>query len=260
MKGPQTVCTLCYCITGLVKNTILGVVVFEAYGSIVDYFIPKPSSCNSVDEKMQTFNAAPADRPGVLRALPYINSFEIVVGIHTLGGFIGGSAHGVVATLWDSVAVALRTTPHRWDTATLHDSLNPAVRLMRQQLRGMILHHAFSHAVLFGSYELSKRLILSHWTPGVKRTPNSLGNDENAALVKSTNQEPMVQVEYLAYVFLAGGIAGQLQHTVSHFTEKFFLRRSNSAFLPLRALVLPFLVSFFPSGIAFVALEYGHNG
>lgn len=231
----------------------MGVVVFEVYGAFVDTFIPVHALSNSIDENLQTRTAA-TKRSWSLQALPSNNKLPESVIINTLGGFLGGSAHGVVATLWDSIFDKMHqqfpiSRSNVWN-------LRPNLALVRQQLPGMIAHHGLSHAVLFGSYELSKRLILSSWASNTKCTLHDVRIVDDEHDVNIMHQQHMVHVEYLAYIFVAGGISGQAQHIASHFTDKLFLSHSISTSLPLRALLLPLAISFFPSGIAFVALEY----
>jgi hypothetical protein len=260
----SAVCMCFITTTGLVKNTILGIVVFEIYGAIVDTFIPVPSVSNDDDKKFQASNATTASSTWLLQGLASKNNLFVPVSIHSLGGFMGGAAHGVVATFWESVSITLQhKTPkfmlYRLGSTALREFMNPALALIRQQVPGMISHHGLSHAVLFGSYDLFKRLIFSHWTADTRQTYHDDSNDKSEHHVNSVNQEPMVKVEYLAYIFLAGGFAGQAQHIASHFTERWFLLYSSSMCHSWRAVLFPWVMSFFPSGVAFVAFEYSRN-
>ena len=229
---------------------------FEIYGAIVDSFIPAHIVSKRVDDTSQTSAVTTASRILSLEPLLNDNNLMAHVSIHSLGGFMGGAAHGVVATLWDSISIQNQNKIPKHAPCQLgltHGRLNPALVMSRYQLPGMITHHGLSHAVLFGSYELSKRLIFSR-TLCTKHTYHDVGHDSS-----EQNQEHTVQVEYLTYIFLAGGLAGQAQHIASHFTEKLFLKYTNSACFSWKTL-LPLAMSFFPSGIAFVAFEYGQNG
>lgn len=243
------------------KNTILGIVVFEVYGAIVDTLIPAPSVASRVNEKAQASNAATT----AISTLTDSSNLFVPISIHSLGGFMGGASHGVVATVWDSITNTTQhkhpiPAPFRFYPTMLCNLLNPAIISVRQHIPGMIAHHGLSHAVLFGSYELSKRLIFAHWIYGTRYSHHrDDDNYINEHHVKNMNHEPMVKVEYLAYIFLAGGIAGQAQHISSHFTEKWFLLNSYPAFQSWRTILFSLVMSSFPSGIAFVALEYGRS-
>ena len=250
---------------GLVKNTVLGIVVFEVYGATVDTLTSLPSVSNDVDETLYASTSTTASSTWLLQGLSNNNHLLRPVMIHSLGGFVGGSAHGVVAAFWDSISITMqhecpKLTSNRLNPIALRGYLNPALVLFRKNVPGMIAHHGLSHAVLFGSYELSKRLIISHWTCDSKRTYHDNGDGENKQQHdNSTDPEPMVKVEYLAHIFLAGGLAGQAQHIASRFTEKWFLSHSNSACHSWRAVIFPLIMSSFPSSIAFVAFEYSRN-
>jgi hypothetical protein len=102
-----------------------------------------------------------------------------------------------------------------------------------------IIHHSLAHSLLFGSYESIKR--------GILQQVHSMDTQYYGG-------------EYLTTFAIAGGIAGQVQFAISHYTEQylglsdFSLRLRPTAVAPnLR----PFLWAFPPSAIGFVAFEYG---
>lgn len=150
---------------------------------------------------------------------------------HAVAGSAAGCAHGVAGSVWDAAFAAGREERR----AVLRGTV------------GMIAHHAVAHSVLFASYEATKRLCVSNFTSH----SNELGGE---------GVEPVIRVETLGCVAVAGGLAGQAQHLVSHYSEQVF----TSTTLPIRwtapPVLRPLLVAFFPSSIAFVALEYGRNG
>jgi hypothetical protein len=232
----------------------LGIVVFEVYGAIVDTLLPEP---NRIDKRLQDNAAIASLSTFPITGSPSIKSLFTTISIHSLGGFIGGTAHGVVATLWDSISSTLqhnhpKHTPCRQYQTTLHKCLDSISSLMRQHILRTIAHHGISHAVLFGSYELSKQLIFSYWI-------HNDYSDQNPHYAKTVNKEPMVQMHHLACIFVAGGFAGQAQHIVSHLTEKWLILNSSLACQSYRTALFPLLMSSFPSGIAFVALEYSRR-
>jgi hypothetical protein len=105
----------------------------------------------------------------------------------------------------------------------------------------MTLFHSTAHATLFGSYEMLKRLFLD--TSGVD---------------SKSHHGPA----YLGSVSMAGGLAGQLQHTLSHYGEQLLHLEESEAAIGIRArppLLRNVLMAFPPSAIGFVAFEYGRR-
>jgi hypothetical protein len=102
-----------------------------------------------------------------------------------------------------------------------------------------IIHHSLAHSLLFGTYESIKR--------GILQQLHSMDAQYYGG-------------EYMTTFAIAGGIAGQVQFAVSHYTEHylglsdFSLRLRASAAAPT---LRPFLWAFPPSAIGFVAFEYG---
>ena len=103
-----------------------------------------------------------------------------------------------------------------------------------------LFHHSMAHAVLFGSYQTTKRMLLSNIT---------LSNNKNN-----------YDISHAALISAAGGIAGQLQHVTSHLSEQ-YLGIFGPRVTSFRYLTLPTLRSTllaFPiNSIGFVAFEYG---
>ena len=195
-----------FCTTksGLVKNTLLGLIVFESYGAVLEYSVSRSSP--SAIESRDPYAAAPAAG-------------------HAFAGAVGGGAHGLFLFIWESVAGA--STP------------SPSPGIARS-----VLHHGTAHAVLFGVYEASKRSLLSL----VENDTRHTGNIQRSS------------IDYLGVVAVAGGLAGQAQHWISHYSEHFLIlnpSRTKSLALPPRPTIRPMLMAFLPSSIAFVAFEYG---
>jgi hypothetical protein len=159
---------------------------------------------------------------------------EASVATHAFAGSLGGCAHGVAGTLWDT---AFAPTPK-------------ARRSVLGGMPRMLLHHGVAHSMLFGGFEGTKRVFLSY--------ANSINNDE------THGTESITRIEYLGCVAVAGGLAGQAQHLVSHYSEQVFLPvlspvRGGKIVYWTHPTLRPLLVTFIPSSIAFVALEYGRN-
>jgi hypothetical protein len=144
---------------------------------------------------------------------------------HFVAGALGGSVHGIVGTVWEAAA----------GERTLH------------HLGRLNLHHSAAHATLFGSYEGLKRLF-------VATTSLSSSSD-------SQYQGPT----YLGSVCFAGGMAGQLQYIVSHYTEQSLRLEADVGESTLVTsmrrppILRNFLMAFPPSAIGFIAFEYGRK-
>jgi hypothetical protein len=153
------------------------------------------------------------------------------VATHFAAGALGGGVHGIAAPIWEAVQVASR---HQRERTLL-------------SIPGMILHHGLAHSMLFGSYEGLKRAALEQVT-----------DDSTSAT------ESITRVEYLGSVAIAGGLAGQVQHIVSHYSEQLLIT-AEAIRVPISALRLqpptirPTMFAFLPSAIAFVAFEYGRS-
>lgn len=111
-----------------------------------------------------------------------------------------------------------------------------------QTMPKMTFHHSLAHASLFGSYEVWKRLVLG-----------TSGLDIGSELHQGTT--------YLGSVSIAGGLAGQVQHVVSHYSEQ-WLRLEEGDSIALRRgapAMRQVWLAFPPSAVAFVAFEYGRR-
>jgi len=196
---------------GLIKNTLLGLAVFESYGAVVEFLDARSLLLSSTEISDEHD--------------PYA---RVSVPAHILAGSVGGSAQAFLSLAWKGIAAAVSTAP---SSSTL-----PGLR--------SVVYHATAHASLFGSYEGTKRAMLETFRR----------DDETKHHLSS--------VEYLGVVGIAGGLAGQVQHLVSYYTEHLLLLQKNyyqqQSFTALaRPTVRPLLVAFLPSSIAFIAFEYG---
>ena len=224
--------------TSVVKNTLLGMLVFESYGYTIAMLAPTPNIAIVGDgaKGEQTLSSGGDFR--VDDEQDDIDDDELVPGVlddeyarasvaaHFLAGAVGGSAHGVAETVLERPL------------------------LFHRRLPLMTAHHGLAHAVLFGSYESFKRAM-----------------EDDCLSVAGDNQ-----LGYLVSFTLAGGFAGQLQHVVSHYTEQILIPESSgspaignrsSLVALLRRLSLPTLrptlMAFLPGAIGFVAFEYGKH-
>jgi hypothetical protein len=173
------------------------------------------------------------------------------VGIHGLAGGLGGCMHGVAGIIWEMGSAFVSRRGGR----SPNDALDTPNR--SHPLR-LIAHHAIAHAVLFSSYEGFKRGLLLRFQTA---SPNIVVDpfDENQAVIDGIAvKEPMTRIEYLGCVALAGGLAGQVQHVVSLYSEQLVMQ-GIPKWWSIALLPRPLLLAFVPSSIAFVALEYGRR-
>jgi hypothetical protein len=244
------------CLVGLVKNTLLGLTVFEVYGSVVEGLAPLLIIHKASTDGLISPSVDSLDTNSNMPRYTFNPYNHTPVSLHILGGFLGGCAHGIAGTLWDATAALLKQQSLR-DTAVKNLSfkqfLTPARMLIIEPLPGMMAHHSVAHAVLFGSYEASKRFMFSCCT--------SNGGTGNGRLEQQNYMEPIDRLEHLASIFLAGGFAGQAQHIVSFFTEFRFLQQAKASWKAQHwsSQIRPLVAAFLSSGIAFVALEYGRS-
>jgi len=196
------------------KNTILGAAVFESYEYTVFRLAPPPPSIENMRKESNESAIEVIEHDAYARAS---------LKTHYFAGAIGGSVHAVASTFWESL----------WKPSLI------------RILPAMTIHHAIAHSVLFGSYETTKRSLVS----------DSQRHDE---------------IPYFTSVTLAGGVAGQIQQVVSTYTEQWLrievveetpqpFTRHMVRFKATPPTVRSVVFAFPPSAISFVAFEYGKS-
>ena len=233
----------------MVKNTLLGLAVFESYSAVIERFAPPTRLTDDQGRRMDGHQhlAQPQD--------PYARASVM---LHLSAGAAGGLSHGLAASLWDAIAATGAGAAGAAATAT---SPRSAPRFL--------LHHSTAHAVLFGAYEGSKRGLLSCLGNDGSDSSSSPREIEEATATQQHHHHRLSRVESLGVVALAGGLAGQFQYVVSHYSEQLVLSKpqprtagSRSSRKPVTLSPILFrrlLAAFLPSSIAFVAFEYGRN-
>jgi hypothetical protein len=220
--------------TTVLRNTLLGLAVFESYGYMIGRWAPPLTA--EVAAVAGDDTDTDTDTWMVVRQLVDDENDQVVVDdepdeyaraslpVHFGAGFLAGSVHGIAASVMEGHATNLPRY------AMLHT-----------------VHHSLAHSILFGSYEAIKRTIL-HQVHSIDDSTQYFGG------------------AYLTAFGVAGGMAGQLQHITSHYTEEWLgLSSSNSNSSPLTAslrrvpapALRPVLWAFPPSAIGFIAFEYG---
>ena len=214
----------------LLKNTLLGMAVFESYGYVIGTLAPqKDDEYLDVDENAQLLIDDVGDDNDSSQIFIQDEPDEYArahLSAHFGAGCIAGSVHGVSSSFMDGSHFFKHRT--YW---LRYLALNT-------------IHHTFAHSLLFGSYECIKRPLIS--------------------MIRSLDQSTQYfDATYLISFGLAGGIAGQLQHIASHATEQVFGLANTTPTLKISSSRLslpafrPILSSFPPSAIGFVAFEYG---
>ena len=225
-------------------NTVMGVAVFAAYEGTVDHFATKRVTIET-DKSTSSQNA---DNVSILQ--------------HFVAGGVGGSSHAFI-----SLVLEARFNPLNQYTTSLTSNQSKVASIpipkqfassissvsiqyptMRYSI-STIAHHSLAHSILFGSYQSTKWLLSEYFTNQSRQFDESgreaIGNASSIAI--------------------AGGIAGQAQNLISHFTEQWLglsaaevkdtgVKRYRQITMPT---VRPVLMAFPPSAIGFLAYEYG---
>ena len=258
--------------TSLVKNTVLGAIVFESYCWMVahadELLLKIPTASASLPEdddkvdKLQTSSRNVDDTTISLVPSIYRDVFETTPVIsHYMAGAVAGSLQGIGGSVWD--ASALRLTAYRGT-----NNVTPPTPSLQQTLLRSTMQHAIAHSILFGSYESCKRLLLKVIFSDTDEggfDRDSYDND-NALLQQQqpvASLLPHQRLEFFAGVSVAGGLAGQFQHVASHILEQQQQQAHKTGHVFSRWSALPSLRStlwaFPPSAIAFLAFEYGKD-
>lgn len=236
----------------LVQNTLLGMVVFEGYGMVVGRLAPPTSHSDSSATRMSLIDDdddMDEDSHHVVLQDEYARA---TLPAHFGAGAVAGSIHGIGTFVMEQrhkLVGGGGNKNYLWRQAGHHT-----------------LHHAVSHMILFGGYESTKRFLTQAVSTWQESHDHDLNHYESAT--------------YLGVLTLAGGLAGQFQHLVSHVTEHYLLSTNMAAsggtvaagggglllhsrwtrwLLPLPPVpaLRPILYAFPPSAIGFIAFEYG---
>ena len=254
-----------------ITNTILGMAVFATYEGMIDHLATSTSNIETTSAMTDSIALQSNYPPDTDECTSDVMD-QATLPQHFLAGAMGGASHAVLSSVFDikfGVSppgdVLLSSTTK--GTTTYHHPILQTFSSKPMQLQvptlhfstSSIIHHSLAHSVLFGSYQLTKRLLVSQM-----HSHNSEDNDNNTALGYGNNSDTM----RVATIALAGGIAGQFQHVISHFSEQWVLLNHTSTTSPstslLRRVTLSSwptwrstLMSFPPSAIGFLAFEYG---
>ena len=260
-----------------ITNTILGMALFATYEGVIDYVAPPLVEIRTKEDDILCNNIADVSNGDVSDdessddiALNEIGDNDdamdrATLPQHFLAGAMAGTSHAVLSLALEvkrnvTLSAAGKSTTNVTVTNLIHQ--HKPIHLQFPTLNysaAYILHHSLAHSVLFGSYQLTKRLLIQNITPD----PTMARNGTNSSC-GSNNNDAILHISCIA---MAGGLAGQFQHVTSHISEQCFSlvdETTNSSSSLLRRLQLASwptwrstMVAFPPSAIGFLAFEYG---
>ena len=221
----------------LVKNALLGAAVFETY----EQMLIQLSQDKDPEHDLE---------PDVYSKTSLVE--------HFYSGFCAGSVHGALSLTSDAMQTNYQSKQSRNGPRKQFNLYSVWVG------RGSYtMHHALSHAVLFSSYEGSKRR-MNFWL-------NERRKNLHTSCSNIDQEEFMIDTVYgdVFAIGIAGGIAGQVQTFVSHYSELWSdgmkKKQTNGETFKqsLKKYPLPsarsIVLSFPASAIGFVAFEFGKD-
>jgi hypothetical protein len=227
-------------------NTLLGMASYGTYEGIIERIAP-PADTQSKEEEGNSSNEMGQSPTGALQPNDENDDAmeRATLPQHFFVGGLGGTSHAVL-----SLALEMKLYRNESTPAKQEQGINSKVaKLNRFHLQyptinyslASVCHHSLAHAILFGSYQTTKRILLS-----------------NVSLPDNNNN--IHDITHATIIATAGGVAGQLQHITSHLSEQ-YLGISGTRVSSFRYLTWPtFRSTLFAapaSSIGFVAFEYG---
>jgi hypothetical protein len=168
------------------------VIVFDGYDKIVEEMASRTLTADQHKSDGDDYHVNNASDPQEVHS--YNPSAIASVPQHFVAGAAAGSLHSMLTLVFDSLQSRSLPTLRNCSYVTLH--------------------HSFAHAILFGSYEGTKRL---------------LGHDQSIlgfAQLKDDDDDDdddsSMHWNHVAVTAVAGGTAGILQTCVSHYTGMWF--------------------------------------
>jgi hypothetical protein len=180
----------------LVKNTILGIVVFDGYDKIMEELTSRTVTADQQKSDGEDDHVINALDPQEVHSYNPIAIASVPVPQHFVAGAAAGSLHSMLTVFFDSLQS--RSLP------TLRNCCY------------VTLHHSFAHSILFGSYEWAKRFLGQRPNDNYALGFTQLKDDDD------DDDDSSVRWNQLAVTAIAGGTAGILQSCVSHYTGMWF--------------------------------------
>ena len=232
----------------LAKNTILGMAVFATYEEAIDKFAEENQE---VLDWIPTAGEETRDSTRLWQ--------------HYAAGFCAGSVQAGLGSAIESVLTLIwQPLQHRFLGASSVATPNTAAATVT--FVPNLLHHATSHAVLFGSYETLKRA--ATLALGTISTSNT-HVDTNNGIEEPPSEDNGFLDGQLVAVALAGGTAGICQQFVIDVVDQVIQARKSAKKQPIGKLLTSIqpprysakslLMLSIPTSIGFVAFEYGRE-
>lgn len=271
----------------MVTNTVLGTAVFQMYEETIVYF----DKCNSRNSKEQMVPTTFVDHKD--------DAYKrTMVSQHFVAGLMAGSVHSILQMSFQSIEYFLQQQQqrhpmnnNRWNPIAAVTSSFPSFRCLTSWSICHTIHHAMAHAMLFSTYEGTKRALQknfmiiagndNHDDKNILYNKNYTMSEYHEYLEDGEHQyDHENTLQHAVMIGVAGGIAGQIQHIVSHYTESWLQVGENDSpwthsgkKLNMRDVLFandwkiwrrngpPSLrsiwMAFPPSAIGFIAFEFG---
>ena len=230
------------CTDLMAKNSLQGVVVFSTYEYIIGNRVERKQP--SFLQRLRTNFNIPVTVP-----LHVLMTERAPVWAHIVAGVGAGLAQTAVMTVFDAAVPLFRTKGNGIKF--------PSVASVSRHA----LHHAAGYASLFGSYEAIRRMLENVFYNVLlsqeKRVLESLENHSSVYRWFRRERDGYYDITpvTMTTTLLAGGLAGQVHHVVRNVTAD-----SMSKTLKPKRLVSALrrsLPTFWPTGLMFLAFEYG---
>jgi len=218
----------------MVRNTILGMCAFGIYEYI---------AIHRTNNTENTVIHSTLSRMKMDASLHRLAAESSSVLVHAGAGACAGFAESLVLIAWKNLVET--QTP----TQKAHNHKNAPRAILKQSL---------GYAALFGSYEYCRRLLeFSFYGTLQKQEHHILQALETYPAIANTlrtqNGEFDVTPLRGAFAFCAGGLAGQVYHVVVQLVQRDVSQHFRRAIRE----TWKTKPSFWPTGVCFLALEYG---
>ena len=301
----------------LVKNTILGAAVFGSYEKLITYVDNNKTLSNNITINSNDQTNKGENKVSIPRLLKNDAFANVSIMQHFGIGACAGSIHGLVSIVFDSTTYLYNQRRdlylsfwksnhynhhhcrrhHHYHQQNHSSNVKSQIKTKFNQSIpwgiNYTIHHSIAHAVLFASYEGAKRFIHSSFAkePSLLLSPLSDDDDDDddddKGLIIPSSTKSLVSTwlnSDVLTIVMAGGIAGQSQHFVSHITEQILqvsddhthhhhpqiistrpnpMKSMTTTLSWMKNLRLPTLnsmiVAFFPSAVGFAAFEFGKD-
>ena len=221
-------------------NTVLGMAVYGTYEGLIEQYAPPLA--NVLNTTGQIYTGSEELLDGNDDAME-----RATLPQHFLAGSLGGASHAILSLGLEMKlhnkstisAIPQQGMNYKVTNASMMNKFYLQYPTINYSLSSLF-HHSMAHAVLFGSYQTTKRVLLSN----VTTLPSNGSNYD---------------ISHAAIIATAGGIAGQLQHITSHLSEQYLgISGPKVSFWRLTWPSMRSTLLAFPiSSIGFVAFEYG---